>query len=188
MHQPWPEDLGYGRAQAFNAGVGFARSNVVILHDNDMLVPSGYSAAILKRVRAGFEVVNLKRFIFYFAEDESNQFFIHGRLPVAPALDAIVQNSLGGGSLAVTTNAYTAVGGFDEEFVGWGGEDVDFWERVATRRVYSWGSQPLIHLWHAPQPGKTPAKDTPAMRLLEERRRIPAEARIERLRELGRGR
>jgi hypothetical protein len=42
----------------------------------------------------------------------------------------------------------------DESFVGWGGEDNEFWERAQGLRVWPWTNLPLIHLWHDAQPGK----------------------------------
>lgn len=54
------------------------------------------------------------------------------------------------GALAVPRSLWDTIGGFDERFVGWGGEDIAFWcacwaiaggfERVSGSRVY--------HLWH----------------------------------------
>ena len=74
-------------------------------------------------------------------------------------------------------------GGMDEAFVGWGGEDVEFWERVRTRKVWPYGYLPLIHLWHPAQPGKWPAKETPGMERMRERAALPPEERIRELRQ-----
>jgi predicted glycosyltransferase involved in capsule biosynthesis len=65
-----------------------------------------------------------------------------------------MQNVLGGGSIAITRAAYLAIGGMDEGFVGWGGEDNEFWERAQTLRVWSYGCLPYVHLWHPSQPRK----------------------------------
>jgi predicted glycosyltransferase involved in capsule biosynthesis len=42
----------------------------------------------------------------------------------------------------------------DEEFVGWGGEDTEFWDRCQTLRVANHTYMPIVHLWHPSQPGK----------------------------------
>jgi GT2 family glycosyltransferase len=81
----------------------------------------------------------------------------------------------------ITRTAYREIGGMDEQFVGWGGEDVEFWERAQTRKVWNFGFIPLIHLWHASQPGKTPDKETPGMLRLQEITKISPEQRIRRL-------
>jgi hypothetical protein len=70
----------------------------------------------------------------------------------------------------------------DEDFMGWGGEDVEFWGRVCTRRVWNYGFLPILHLWHAPQPGKLPAKKTLGMARLAQVEAISPAERISYLR------
>ncbi len=151
---PPAPDMPYCRAWTFNVGALHARAPVLVLHDNDMLVPTDYAAWILARMAQGYAVVNPKRFIFYLSEAHSRAVFgaQAGLLREAP--EAIVQNLEGGGSVAITSKAYAAIGGLDESFIGWGGEDNEFWERAQTLRVWPWAGLPLVHLWHAAQPGK----------------------------------
>jgi hypothetical protein len=152
----------YSRSKAFNDGAREARGHVLVFHDGDMAVPRQYAQVALELVRQGFEVIDLKRFIFYLSEAHTGA-ILAGRsswTEVPPM--SIVQNAHGG-SLVITRSAFEELGGYDEEFIGWGGEDVEFWERAQTRKVWNFGIMPLIHLWHAPQPGKTPAKRTPGM-------------------------
>ena len=68
----------------------------------------------------------------------------------------------------------------DEEFIGWGGEDQEFWSRCLTRKVWEYGSLPIIHLWHEPQPGKraTNGQGAHTAELTARRMVIPAEDRI----------
>ena len=78
---------------------------------------------------------------------------------------------------------YRAIGGYDEGFVGWGGEDLELWERARVHGgVYEFGYLPLVHLWHAPQPGKLQGDAAPAQQRYYELRGVPAEERIARLR------
>jgi hypothetical protein len=74
----------------------------------------------------------------------------------------------------------------DESFIGWGGEDNEFWERAATLKVWPWADLPLIHLWHSAQPGKHDASFATAQRYLELAQIDPRE-RIARLRATTRG-
>lgn len=164
----------YNRAATFNAGVAAARGEVVILHDNDMLVPAAYASEVLDRVRDGAQFVDLKRFIFYLDEGETS---------LAPRRVSSVVQNLQGGSIAAVRSAYESIGGFDEEFVGWGGEDNDFWDRAATTgATYQFGYLPIVHLFHAPQPGKLQGAEAPAMKRYRELENVPAEERIRRLR------
>lgn len=159
VHTPPPApDMPYCRSWTFNVGAGLARGDVLVLHDNDMLVPVDYAASVLDRVRRGYDAVNLKRFIFYLTQAHTQAVF-DGRADLLDAApEVIVQNLEGGGSVAITRAGYARIGGLDESFIGWGGEDNEFWERVQTLRVWPWASLPLVHLWHAAQPGKQDAQ------------------------------
>jgi len=181
VHDPIGDpDTPYSRSRAFNAGAAVARGRVLILHDNDLLVPERYAEHAWKWVGDGYEVVNLKRFIFYRSEG------IHaGQSPLAGNVESVLENATGGGSLAIAREVFEALGRMDESFEGWGGEDVEFWQRARTRRVWNYGYLPLVHLWHSDQPGKTPAKKTPGMARLEQLSGIPPERRIESLLQKG---
>ena len=172
----------YNRAAAFNTGVVLARGGLLVLHDNDMIVPTRYASALAKRWRDGCEFIDLKRFVFYAGEGETKRVFAGGN--VESALPAIVVQNLVGGSIGADAQAYWAIGGFDEEFVGWGGEDNDFWDRAETTgKVDRFGELPLIHLFHAPQRGKLQGNEAPAVKRYRELESIPAAERIRRLRE-----
>jgi hypothetical protein len=182
VHTPVPApDYGYNRAWTLNVGARIARGELLVLHDNDMLCPARYAAEALARKREGWDFLELKRFTFYLSEADTREVFATGR--VCTGVPATIVQNLHGASIAVARDAYAGVGGFDESFVGWGGEDNEFWERALERgRVYAFGYLPFIHLWHAPQPGKLAGDEAAAVRLYRERTHIPAAERIARLR------
>jgi hypothetical protein len=181
VHTPLPyPDMPYCRSWAFNVGGRAAQGRILVLHDNDMLIPQDYAAQILERWREGYEVINLERFIFYLSKPHSEKICSSKTLELAEAPETVVQNLEAGGSIAIGREAYFRIGGFDESFIGWGGEDNEFWERAQTRKVWPYGYLPLIHLWHKAQAGKTDQKRA-TVALFEERSRIPAEARIKEL-------
>ena len=183
VHTPLPRpDLPYSRAWTFNAGVELAQSEIVVLHDNDMLVPRDYAINILRLMNDGFEVLNLKRFIFYLTESHTRAVLARNSDLDDFAPEVIVQNLEGGGSIAITRSAFDAIGGFDEAFVGWGGEDVEFWERASTRRVWPYAFMPLVHLWHQAQPEKH-VRESDTIRRYYSLSGIPALERIARLRD-----
>lgn len=178
VHTPLPyAEMAYSRAWTFNVGARAARAEALALHDNDMLAPRDYAKEIIRRIEAGYEVMNLKRFIFYLSEAHSAA-VMKGTEPLAAKPpETVVQNLEAGGSVAITREAYFALGGFDESFVGWGGEDNEFWERASTRRVWPYAYLPIVHLWHAPQAEKA-ASDRTTAKLLEELSRVPVSERI----------
>lgn len=187
IHTPPPTpDMPYCRSWAFNIGVKQERGSVLVLHDNDMLVSADYASQILARVNQGYEVVNLKRFIFYLKERHTQAVFTGRASLTEEAPEAIVQNLEAGGSVAITREAYERIGGMDESFIGWGGEDNEFWERAQTCKVWPYGYLPLVHLWHPSQPGKYQGEN-PTLQHYRDLSAIPAGERIAHLISLGRG-
>ncbi|KEF42971.1 MAG: hypothetical protein ER33_03635 [Cyanobium sp. CACIAM 14] len=182
VHGPLPDPAApYNRSHTFNVGAREARAPVLLLHDNDMLVPAGYARRLLNRIARGYAVVNPKRFIFYLDEEHSARVLAGSEDYGARPAEAIVQNLEAGGSMAITAAAYAAIGGMDEGFVGWGGEDNEFWDRCLTRPTWIWGYEPIVHLWHRGQPLKH-RQDNPNLERARAVMRRPALERIADLR------
>ncbi len=176
----------YNRSRAFNDGARMARGDVLILHDNDMLVPMDYAVEACRKQQAGFEVAQLKRFVFYLNEVNSKQISDTGSMMKRTPCDYVIQNLCGGGSVAISRQVYWDIGGMDEDFIGWGGEDQEFWDRSLTRKVWEYGGLPIVHLWHAAQSGKRVVNGMGAHTadLTKARRALSPEARINRLHEI----
>jgi hypothetical protein len=182
VHTPPPDvDMPFCRSWAFNVAASHARGRVLVLHDNDLLMPIDYAAELLRRIARGYELVNLKRFVFYLSNTHTQAVF-GGQAGLADqAPETTVQNTRGGGSVAITASGFERIGGMDETFVGWGGEDNEFWERAQTLKVWPWANLSLVHLWHAPQPGKREAESQTA-RHYSALAQIDPEERIRQLR------
>jgi len=187
IHTPPPKsDMPYCRSWAFNVGERHARGNMLVLHDNDILISADYASQHWSKVLQGYEVINLKRFIFFMDEPGTDALFAGATDITETTPASIMQNAEGGGSLAITREAYDRIGGMDESFIGWGGEDNEFWERAQTCRVWPYGCLPLVHLWHPSQPGKFQGKN-PTLRHYRDLSAIPVRERIVRLASLGHG-
>lgn len=183
IHAPLAEPgAPYNRSHTFNVGASAARAPVLLLHDNDMLVPTGYGSRILKRIQEGYDVVNPKRFIFYLSKAHSQAVLEAGAAFDAAPADTIVQNLEAGGSMAIRADTYADIGGMDEGFSGWGGEDNEFWDRCLTRPSWIWGYEPIVHLWHSSQPLKQ-ASANPNLDRARALMALPREERIQRLRQ-----
>ena len=176
------EEQPFNRSRVLNAGVQVSHAPLVVLHDNDMVCPSIYARELLSLSQQGAQVINLKRYIFYLRTRHTWRALETGRFDAHCTPEYIVQNLTGGASLAITKKAFSAIGGMDEDFVGWGGEDVDFWNRAQTLRVHNATYLPFLHLWHTPQHEKSPEKDAPAMQRLRSVSQMSIEERIRHLR------
>jgi hypothetical protein len=187
VHTPLPRpDVPYVRSWTLNVGARLAHGETLVLHDNDMLVPRRYAADAVARVQRGAAVVDLKRFTFYLTPAATSRVFAGE--PIRCEVESITQN-VHGASLVTTREAYFALGGFDEHFIGWGGEDNDFWDRArAAVNVDAFGSLPFVHLHHAPQPGKLGGNEAPAVKRYWSLRSVPPLDRIETLRKRDFGR
>ncbi len=187
LHTPLPfPDLPYCRSWAFNIAAGQAQSDILVMHDNDVLIPERYAYEAVQRVEEGYSFVDLKRFIHYLDADATARVFATGAPPRGvPAL--IVQNLVGGISIVARRDAYDAIGGFDESYVGWGGEDNDFIDRAAfAGGMYRFGYMPVLHLEHPPQPGKA-SQDSGAVQRYRAMESVDPGQRIARLRAIEQG-
>jgi len=177
---PYPE-MPYCRSWAFNAGARQAKGKLLVLLDNDILIPEDYSIQLIKQYDEGYEVINLKRYVFRLNKTHTEQIVSTGNFNQKIVPETILQNVEAGCNVAVSKDAYLNIGGFDEKFIGWGGEDNEFWERAQTRSVWPYAYLPVVHLWHQNQPGKSDAKETMAIKRYRQLSQISPEIRIERL-------
>lgn len=187
IHTPPPvAGLSYCRSWAFNIGAKHAHGSILVLHDNDMLVPADYAEQIQRRAMQGFEVINLKRFIFFLREAHTKGLLFKNAALLDDVPEVIMQNAEGGGSVAITRDAFERIGGMDETFIGWGGEDNEFWERAQCCTVWSYGCLPFVHLWHPPQSGKHQVSN-PALQRYRLISTIPPAQRVKQLRNRNQG-
>ena len=182
QHQPVDAEMPYNRSATFNLAATLARAPLLVFHDNDMVIPVCYGKELFERFEQGYEVINLKRFIFYL-DKTSTDVFPECILKKKCIIDSVVENLEGGGSMAIGAQAFNEIGGFDEKFVGWGGEDVEFWDRCLIRKVWEYTNLPILHLWHSSQPGKRAVRGLGAMTadLTEQRMALPVDERIREL-------
>jgi N-terminal domain of galactosyltransferase len=126
------------------------RFDVVVLHDADMIAPAG---AYLEMAERAYDTGTL---VIGFTEyralgQPTSRKVINGRLDPweAPAVGTLTAWSLGG-IVAIRTDVFARVGGYDERFVGWGCEDTAFAVSCAivTGQACQRTANPAVHLWH----------------------------------------
>ena len=182
IFSPLPKkNVPYSRSKAFNDGAIHAKAECLIFHDNDLLVPECYANEICCYFTKGYEFINLKRFIFYVTKESTKNLLNKTINFSSPEIEMIMQNAEGGGSIGASKAAFFEIGGFDNRFVGWGGEDNEFWERAQTRKHWSYSFLPLIHLWHVAQTEKNNYETSKTKKLYLELNKQSAIKRIEQL-------
>ena len=179
-HMPADPQLeGYNKSAAMNVGVQLARADVVVLLDADMVVPERLAAWLRERFEQHPELAAMRfaRLIFNADETDSRAMIPSGQLVVPKRIKFVNQNTPM--PLAIRKSAYDEIGGHDESFVGWGGEDVEFLSRLRTLRCSEGGRLPIVHIWHSFAPQK--ANGHRNLDLLKRTLKLAPETRIRRL-------
>lgn len=177
LQVPRVEGEGFNKSKAMNAAVRLARAPVVLLHDADVVVPSDYVRGVAQRLNEGWEGIKPMRYVFFL--DEKNLPLVQQeRFEEINEIEWVQQHNPGI-STACRTDVYWAIGGHDERFEGWGGEDNEFLDRLKMRRFFKGGYTWGLHLWHPPAPKKQSGHRN--AELAAQIRSVAPEARIERL-------
>lgn len=140
------EEKGFNKSWATNRAAREAKGEILIFLDADYLIPTAFAAECC-RVLQNVEGVRPSRLIFYLNQSSTEQLIKDQDLNNILDLDYVVANNPT--PVAVKASTYWEVGGHDESFSGWGGEDTEFLNRLRTRRISEGGWMPLLHLWHA---------------------------------------
>lgn len=165
--------LPFNKSAAINKGAQRATGDVFAILDADALIDPEVlveAAAEIRSARARGQQLWLMpyRRLYRLTRDVSRylrEFWPHQEqryitdVYLAEPLDPDAYDNHGGGSMhghmfgamcqVMPREAYETVGGWDERFAGWGGEDVSFARALDTL----WGRHrsldyPIFHLWH----------------------------------------
>lgn len=152
-YNPGPFNKGWG----FNIGYRFARGNVLIFADADVLIDKQLpvSAELCQR---GYQVVKPYRAIVDLTPAET-AIVRDGSFDYQPDRpDDAATNREGiaefvvlcGGIFCLRREAFVALGGWDERFLGWGGEDDAMTYKLQRLRLSTieLDEGPALHLWH----------------------------------------
>jgi len=176
LHQPADAAGGFNKSRALNMGAREARSEYLIILDADYLVPQRF-ASECARVLGLVEAARPARWIGYLDRESTESLARSREIVTLSGIENIVSNNPM--PLAVRRSTYLDIGGHDEAYVGWGGEDTEFLDRLRTRKISEGGWMPILHAWHAPAAKKV---DGDRNRDLHERiMAVPVLVRIQRL-------
>ncbi len=169
----------FNKSRLLNCAARYARGQYLVIHDADMVVPICYAqkcADVLKAV----DSFRPMRLLFNLTQTATSHIYSHPDDITSVEIESIVANTPN--PIAVRRDIYWDIGGHDESFVGWGGEDLEFLSRLRTRQHCDGGLLPIVHLWHPHSPKKQSGhrnNDFTQVRLAE-----AVSLRIERLRNM----
>lgn len=129
----------FNRSNARNIAVDTATSEVFLLVDADCIVPQ---EQIIQSINLAIERMTIVHPYnkIHFLNDEASIRYISSPSDFKPQLheyvfktpnEIILENS--GGAYVVIKSQWKTIGGMNESFIGWGGEDSEFNRRYVTR-------------------------------------------------------
>ena len=138
---------GWYKAWAFNLAARRATGDVLVFQDGDVCMPERYGAELARTILSeGYDIASILRYLFYLDAPSTQTVYATKTIPPITPVQAF-QNCKGG-TIAAAPNAFFAIGGFDEGFVDWGGEDDEFFDRCGVKRHCRFGYLPFVHLDH----------------------------------------
>jgi hypothetical protein len=142
------KNLLFNKSMAFNLGVSKSPCPKVILHDADMVVPGSYTNRIANILRNN-QACHIGKTVIYSSKQAAAEINKTGIIDDSILCDRVV-GYYEGGSLAVRTDAYWSIGGFNEDFWGYGVEDCEFYARLSKNtKWFEDRCVDLFHLWHS---------------------------------------
>ena len=124
----------YNRSWAFNIGAKFSESNVLIFADCDIMIDFNDLQEAIEQCKA-YDTIDPKKRVIDYNEDGS--------------LGAIRNGVVfSGGIVLINKQAFYKVNGWDEEFVGWGGEDNAMTIKLHRFLTYKRLDFDVFHLYH----------------------------------------
>ncbi len=151
-----PDEGPFNRARAVNRAARAAGAwDVALIIDADIWVPEHRARLAVKRATATGQL-SYAHTAWWGTTGVTCADLLAGRLDLddwdAWPDDAWhVRNPLSNSCcLAVRRDLWDRIGGYDERFQGWGGEDWMFYDAAITLGGAAWrpGPEPVIHLWH----------------------------------------
>lgn len=196
----WQPDQGFRVAAARNNGVRESSGDYLIFLDSDFILLPDTLSVHLKRARPGRFLSGFCKFL---SEQQTKEIFDKGlgQVDTQRLYHSLSEANLKhdhfkfvtrtwrirlglarpkkqtlGGHFSIFRRDFEAVNGYDEKFVGWGGEDVDLGIRLAIIGIYGRSvirSARVLHMWHPNEPGSTDWRKAANQSYFERRRIDP---------------
>lgn len=140
--EPGPE---FCKAKLVNDGVAKAAGNVVLILDSDVVLNWGEVAKAVQNLKPG-TVYKPFSTIIRMTESMTNTAYATGNVLIPNKVDRV--SVLGGGAVILFKSDFEKVGGFCEDFIGWGWEDNDFGDKLKRAYKIEEIDKRGFHLFH----------------------------------------
>jgi predicted glycosyltransferase involved in capsule biosynthesis len=142
-------NMPFNRSWGFNVGSKYANSNILVLTDCDLIMNPNMFIDAIKQIE-NYEVVSPYTSVVDLTPQETNMnigTIIEIDRPGRGETDNQKINICGGMTI-FRKNAYQKIGGYHEDFIGWGGED-DF-QTIKVKNFLTWIEVPgrCFHFYH----------------------------------------
>ncbi len=169
----------FNKALAFNQGVMLATGSKIILHDADIMLVDDYTDDVVETLTK-YNACHLGKNVIYANQSSAALINNTGIVGGYPKIERVV-GYFEGGSLACTKEYYWEIGGFNEDFWGYGVEDCEFYTRLKYRGFKEDRKHIFLHLYHSRFPGWEEHHDI-NKKLGESISKLPMEEKIKRQR------
>lgn len=143
----------YNKSKALNYGAIKANTKYLIFNDCDIVMEEYTYNFCLKYLKE-FEMVSPYSMCFDLSIPETDKFYLTpivkvplGRKPREGSFNPEYTN-ISGGCMMIRRDSFWSIGGWDEEFSGWGGEDDAFNHKIKKCLKYKVFNNICLHLWH----------------------------------------
>lgn len=142
-------NLPYNRSWAFNVGTKYAKSSIICCGDSDLIMnPQDFIAGL--QAMQQYEMVSPYNSVLDLTPQESNlalEQLVQINRPGRGETDNQKIN-ISGGIAIFRKDALNKIGGWSENFIGWGGED-DF-QTIKVKNFLTWTElrAKVFHLYH----------------------------------------
>lgn len=154
LHGGWELVVGscagrWSKGAAVADALGRATGEVLVLADADSFCDPDVLAGAVAGVAGGRYAWAVPHRLVYRLSRRGTERLYGGQLQPGHVARKPYLGPAGGGIVVLPRAAYEAVGGIDERYLGWGGEDVSLgWALDALVGPYHRHGARLYHLWH----------------------------------------
>jgi glycosyltransferase involved in cell wall biosynthesis len=155
----YPENIDnffYNKSLCANIAALEADSKILIFADADCLIaPEAVKKAIIDIDSGRHSWGTINTHVLRLSKEET-EIFLEDSLPISKEKSYVGQKC--GGLFLITRDLFIKIGGYDERFEGWGGEDTALSLLLDSieKGYLPEKEEVLVHLWHPCQISKTP--------------------------------